>query len=66
MEQLEPCPFCGGRVYILEKTCMTNGAKSYDISHPMLSNCIWRGTATNMCFESPDAAIEAWNRRVCR
>ena len=61
MEELKPCPFCGGKAYmktIQAKRRMFTKAKDY----PYI-RCVICHTSTAACF-TEEEAIEAWNARV--
>lgn len=49
MEQLKPCPFCGGEAYFYEfERCI---------------GCLNCGVET-VSYHTEEEAIEAWNRRI--
>lgn len=59
MDELKPCPFCGGDAELLS---INNNGQG-------LSPLFWYVVCTNMCARtfrhiSDHDAIEAWNRRV--
>ena len=62
MNELKPCPFCGGRAELIQTKCLSNGCVLYHVFHYDLKchiNCI---RTENMA--TPEEAIEAWNMRV--
>lgn len=55
MDELKPCPFCGGEAYVQ--------FSAFQTAEVVCSKCGARGTA--WCFEkNEERAIESWNRRV--
>lgn len=59
MEQLKPCPFCGGAGKVKSTRQPTNGGKSFMRG--------WVGCPECHCFmnwaHDPHATIARWNRR---
>lgn len=56
MNELKPCPFCGGEARIRDFTMV-------DLEPEIDVFCINCGAQT-FVYETKDDAIEAWNRRV--
>lgn len=72
MEELKPCPFCGGKVHLERSTRGFWKGESCRLSLVRCPNCEARGPkiphskygkASNS-WEADKEAVEAWNRRV--
>ena len=73
MAELKPCPFCGknvpnvGTIADHEFTCEDDMSYEYDSTHfdvvcaATAGGC---GASTGKRYETPEEAIEAWNRRA--
>lgn len=61
MDELKPCPWCGNKAELIQTKCVTNGFVGYYVFHYSLS-CPMEGLKTHI-METPEDAIEAWNRR---
>ena len=61
MEELKPCPFCGGKATLIKTRAYTTGAVLYHVWHHELK-CTMREMRTEN-HETADLAIESWNRR---
>lgn len=57
MAELKPCPFCGGRAWTNEHTCI-KGPTYYTV------HCTGCGISDLKHHKSADDATEAWNRRA--
>lgn len=60
MEELKPCPFCGGEASFM--TIKKPYGECADGSEAVWLRCENCGACTNVCC-SRQAAVEAWNRR---
>jgi Lar family restriction alleviation protein len=56
--ELKPCPFCGGKAFVYEHTCIKNRPTYYT------THCTACGVSDLKHHKSTDDATEAWNRRV--
>lgn len=65
MEELK-CPFCGGKIHIIKKECLSNGFVSYGLYHGMFDHarCVLAGFTTQNAYETIEQAISEWNRRA--
>lgn len=61
MDNLKPCPFCGGRAELSE-----GSFDGKEISYVMCKNCASQGEFffVSPKYASAERAIEAWNRRA--
>lgn len=57
MENLKPCPFCGGEAY-----CNNAGFELCGVSK-WATECLGCGTVSGF-FDTREEAIEAWERRA--
>lgn len=57
MEELKPCPFCGGRVYIKTSKYFQENKHAYQIICPC-------GMAKTLAYPTPEEAAKAWNTRT--
>lgn len=78
MENLKPCPFCGGEAVIIQvtrgichdpteiKNRYKAGCKKCNIFSGYYESSIWQGEDGEVHIDAngADDAIEAWNRRV--
>lgn len=60
--KLKDCPFCGAMAHVYFIT-YPNGTSAYCINCWHRDNCYLEG-ASEADFETEEAAVEAWNRRV--
>jgi Lar family restriction alleviation protein len=61
-EELKPCPFCGGKPYIIqEEDCFGNKLDEYEIG---CNNRKCKMTVYTNEVGSKKRAIAAWNKRV--
>lgn len=59
MQELKPCPFCGGEATIVERV-IKGGYKVYYVK------CKECGVRRNELPKTADGACDLWNRRACR
>lgn len=78
MDELKPCPFCGGEATLIQKTsgyktypvviknAFVAGCESCNIYTPAFESEIYQTTDGEVHINSTGAekAIETWNRRV--
>lgn len=58
MNELKPCPFCGGEARVIPQPNYTDNRCKYFVT---CTNC---GIETPRTARTGEKAIEAWNRRV--
>jgi len=59
MEQIKPCPFCGGEM------CITGSQRQFSISHKGLRSCyFYKFEIDPQTVKNSTEAIEAWNKRA--
>jgi hypothetical protein len=62
MEELKPCPFCGGKAHLIQTECLSNGVVLHHVYHSD-PRCPLNPVCTKN-MDTPEEAIEAWNRRA--
>lgn len=64
MEELKPCPFCGGKAYIVEVESHTHMIGSAMISYNGGAFVECSDCTCAISADTKAEAIEAWNRRA--
>lgn len=64
MDELKPCPFCGSGVFLKIDNRYPQGERvtAYEVVCTNYECVIYN--ADNTYFLTPEAAVEAWNRRA--
>ncbi len=65
MNELKPCPFCGGDAELRHTDITSEYGRT---SYVTCTKCLIKGTMINISFKysSDERAIEAWNRRATK
>lgn len=64
MEELKPCPFCGGEAIINTERRHSGTAEKFCFIGCRTSGCIASIHSMNRYYLTPEEAVEAWNRRI--
>ena len=61
MDELKPCPFCGGKAYLF----VQDGVRVICVKCNATTKCLVDSMSSNgVAGNATKAVIEAWNRRV--
>ena len=64
MEELKPCPFCGGEAVLVEKT--SYGGNIFVRVECKLCGAMAGNESISLYHSAAERAIERWNRRIKR
>ena len=62
MDELKPCPFCGGKARFVDNG-EPNGSKYY-FADVICTNQVCRGCSSYLESKTKEQAIAVWNRRA--